>query len=58
MGTKGAALAKQFETKAHDAMATLQQLSEGDWKKVTDAESGRWGSPPTTSPARSNRSPA
>jgi len=38
MGTKSEALAKQFEAKARDAMATLEQLSEPDWKKVTAAE--------------------
>jgi DinB superfamily len=38
MGVKSEALAKQFEGKAQDALATLQQLSEADWKKVTAAE--------------------
>src|SRR6266852_3797859 len=38
MKTKSEALAKQFAAKAHDAMLTLQQLSDADWKKVTDAE--------------------
>ncbi len=40
MGAKSEALAKQFEVKAREAMATLEQLSEADWKKVTAAE--RW----------------
>jgi hypothetical protein len=38
MGAKGEALAKQFEAKAQEAAAVLEKLSEGDWKKVTDAE--------------------
>ena len=38
MGAKSEALATQFEAKARDAMATLEQLSEADWKKVTAAE--------------------
>jgi hypothetical protein len=38
MGTKTEALAAQFEGKARDAMATLEGLSEADWKKVTEAE--------------------
>ena len=32
------ALAKQFETKAEEAIATLQRLGDADWKKVTQAE--------------------
>jgi hypothetical protein len=38
MGAKSETLAKQFEAKAREAMATLEQLSEADWKKVTAAE--------------------
>ncbi|HYE89395.1 MAG TPA: DinB family protein [Terriglobales bacterium] len=38
MGAKGEALAKQFEAKAAEATATLEKLSDADWKKVTDAE--------------------
>jgi len=38
MGAKSEALAMQFEAKAREAMATLEQLSEADWKKVTAAE--------------------
>ena len=38
MGAKSEALAKQFEAKAQEAMATLEQLSDADWKKVTEAE--------------------
>jgi Mycothiol maleylpyruvate isomerase N-terminal domain len=38
MGAKSEALAKQFEAKAQGAMATLEKLSEADWKKVTEAE--------------------
>ena len=30
MGAKSEALAKQFEVKAREAMATLEQLSEAD----------------------------
>jgi len=38
MGAKGEALAKQFEAKANEAAATLEKLSDSDWKKVTEAE--------------------
>jgi len=38
MGAKSEALAKQFEAKAREAMATLEGLSEADWKKVTAGE--------------------
>jgi len=38
MGTKSEALAKQFEAKAQEALTTLEQLSEADWKKMTAAE--------------------
>src|SRR5256885_17255377 len=38
MGAKTEALAKQFEGKARDAVATLQKLGDADWKKVTAAE--------------------
>jgi len=38
MRARTEALAKQFETKAREAMATLEKLSEADWKKVTEAE--------------------
>ncbi len=38
MGARAEALAKQFETKAKDATAVLERLSEADWKKMTAAE--------------------
>jgi Mycothiol maleylpyruvate isomerase N-terminal domain len=38
MGTKSEALAKQFEAKVREAMATLEKLNDADWKKVTEAE--------------------
>jgi hypothetical protein len=38
MGAKGEALAKQFETKAQEAAAVLEKLSDADWKKVTEGE--------------------
>jgi hypothetical protein len=38
MGAKGEALAKQIETKAKEATAVLEKLSDADWKKVTEAE--------------------
>jgi hypothetical protein len=38
MGAKGEALAKQIEARAKDAVATLEKLSDADWKKVTEAE--------------------
>ena len=38
MGARSEALAKQFDTKARDALATLEKLSDADWKKVTEAE--------------------
>jgi len=40
MGAKSEQLAKEFEAKSRDALATLEQLGEADWKKVTAAE--RW----------------
>jgi len=38
MGAKGEALAKQFESKAEDAKAVLEKLTDADWKKTTMAE--------------------
>jgi uncharacterized protein (TIGR03083 family) len=38
MGAKTEALARQFEGKARDAVATLEKLGDADWKKVTGAE--------------------
>ena len=38
MGAKTDALARQFEGKAREAVATLERLGEADWKKVTAAE--------------------
>ena len=38
MGSKSEALAKQFEAKADEALATLQRLNETEWKLVTEAE--------------------
>jgi hypothetical protein len=38
MGTKSEALARQFESKLHEALATLQALGDADWTKVTEAE--------------------
>jgi mycothiol maleylpyruvate isomerase-like protein len=38
MGAKSEALAKQFESKAREALATVEHLSNADWKKVTEAE--------------------
>jgi len=38
MGAKAEALAKQFESKAQEATAVLEKLSDGDWKKVTNEE--------------------
>ena len=38
MGAKTEALAKQFESKARDAVTTLEKLDDADWKKVTTAE--------------------
>jgi hypothetical protein len=38
MGAKSEQLAKQFEAKSRDALATLGQLGEADWTKVTEAE--------------------
>ena len=38
MGGKNEALAKRFEVKVQEAMATLEKLTDGDWKKVTDVE--------------------
>ena len=38
MGAKGEAYAKQFEAKAGEAAATVEKLSDADWKKTTTAE--------------------
>lgn len=38
MNAKSEALARQFEAKAWEALATLEQLSDADWTKVTEAE--------------------
>jgi hypothetical protein len=38
MGAKGEMFAKQFETKAQEATAAIERLSDADWKKVTTAE--------------------
>ena len=39
-GARVEALARQLETKAAEAMATLERLSDADWKTMTQAE--RW----------------
>ncbi len=38
MGAKSEALAKQFEAKVQESIATLEKLSDADWRKVTEAE--------------------
>ena len=38
MGTKSEALARQFESKLHEALATVRALGDADWTKVTEAE--------------------
>jgi hypothetical protein len=38
MGAKAEALAKQFESKAQEATAVLERLSDADWKKTTSSE--------------------
>jgi uncharacterized protein (TIGR03083 family) len=38
MRTKTAALARQFDDKARDALTTLAKLGDADWRKVTTAE--------------------
>jgi len=38
MGARAESLAKKYETKAAELTATIQQLSDADWKKVTTAE--------------------
>jgi hypothetical protein len=38
MGAKSEALARQFEAKSREALATLERLGEADWTKVTEAE--------------------
>src|SRR5262245_12193479 len=38
MGSKTEALARQFEGKARDAVATLEKLGDEDWQRVTAAE--------------------
>jgi hypothetical protein len=38
MGARAESLAKQYEAKAAEMTATLNGLSDADWKKTTDAE--------------------
>ena len=38
MGAKAEALAKQYEAKVQEATATLEKLSDADWKKTTGGE--------------------
>jgi hypothetical protein len=38
MGARSEALAKQFEAKAEEAVAVIEQLSAADWTQVTEAE--------------------
>jgi len=38
MGARAEALAKKYEAKAAELTATIQKLSDADWKKVTAAE--------------------
>lgn len=38
MGARSEALAKAFESKAAELTATIEKLSDADWKKVTGAE--------------------
>jgi len=38
VGTKSEALARQFESKLQEAIATLRALGNADWTKVTEAE--------------------
>jgi hypothetical protein len=38
MGAKTGALATQLEGKVRDAVATLEKLSDADWKKLTATE--------------------
>ena len=38
MGAQAESLAKKYEAKAAELTATIQQLSDADWKKVTAAE--------------------
>ena len=38
MATRSETLARRFETKVQEAVATLEKLGETDWKHVTEAE--------------------
>ena len=38
MGARGETFAKQFESKAQEATAVFEKLSDADWKKMTSAE--------------------
>jgi mycothiol maleylpyruvate isomerase-like protein len=38
MGARAESLAKQYEAKAAEMTATIEKLSDADWKKVTSAE--------------------
>ena len=38
MGARAETLAKKYEAKAAELAATIQKLSDADWKKVTASE--------------------
>jgi hypothetical protein len=38
MGTKGEALAKQFEARVQEAAGVLERLTDADWRKTTNGE--------------------
>jgi hypothetical protein len=38
MGANAEAIARRFEAKVQDARATLENLGDADWKRITPAE--------------------
>jgi hypothetical protein len=57
MTAKSTALAKQFEAKVEEAMATLEKLSEADWTKHRGREVVGGDDRPPPRQASLNRSP-
>ena len=51
-------VARQFEGKTRDALATLEKLGDTDWKKVTAAEKWTVGVTATIWPGRWRQSQA
>ena len=55
MGVKSDALAKRFEGKIQEPMATLEKLEDGDWKKLRGQRMNLTQGKETAWPGRSGR---